>query len=160
MILENELVRSFGAALLMKTIIEWLSALEASFHGVPIVNLCFAQLPAEENDLVADLAGKVQQSFVEILYLDANRINFLDSILGLLNRRPLSHPLARNRRYIDQHPSREEDILAKRLQFRFDQAGTGFTFDRPTQKGLQDRQEGLRLIQRECLHRNAFAQTL
>jgi hypothetical protein len=129
----------------MKTLIEGLSALEACFYGVPVVNSCFAQLPAEQHDLVADLAGKVQQSFIKILYLDANRINFLDRILGLLDRGALG-------RDIDQHSSREEDILAEHLQFRFDQTGTRLAFDRPPQKGLENRQERLRLIQRECLH--------
>jgi len=136
----------------MKTLIERLSALEACFYGVPVVNSCFAQLPAEQNDLVADLAGKVQQSFIEILYLDANRINFLDRILGLLDGGALGHALTRHRRDIDQHPSRKEDVLAEHLKFRFDQTGTRLAFDRPPQKGLENRQERLRLIQRECLH--------
>jgi hypothetical protein len=35
------LVWSFGTALL-KTLIEWLSALEAGFYGVPEVDFCFA----------------------------------------------------------------------------------------------------------------------
>jgi hypothetical protein len=149
---KGDLVRSFRPALLMKALIEGLSALEACFYGVPVVNSCFAQLPAEQHDLVADLAGKVQQSFIKILYLDANRINFLDRILGLLDRGALGHALARHRRDIDQHSSREEDILAEHLQFRFDQTGTRLAFDRPPQKGLENRQERLRLIQRECLH--------
>jgi hypothetical protein len=147
------LVWPFRAALRMKTLIERLSALEASLDRMPVVDLCFAQLPAEQNDLVADLAGKIQQSLIEILYLDANRIDFLDRILGLLDRGPLGHALTRHGRDIHQHPSREEDILAEHLQFRFDQAGTRFAFDRPPQKGFENRQERLRLIQRECLHK-------
>jgi hypothetical protein len=137
----------------MKTLIERLSALEASLYGMPVVDFCFAQLPAEQNDLVADLAGKIQQSLIEVLYLDANRIDFLDRILGLLDRGPLRHALTRHRRDIHQHSSREEDILAEHLQFRFDQTGTRFAFDRPPQKGFENRQERLRLIQRECLHK-------
>jgi len=147
------LVRSFGAALRMETLIERLSALKPSLYRMPVVDFCFAQLPAEQNDLVADLAGKIQQSLIEILYLDANRIDFLDRILGLLDRGPLGHALTRNRRDIHQHPSREEDILAEHLQLRFDQTGTRFAFDRPPQKGFENRQERLRLIQRECLHK-------
>ena len=137
----------------METLIEWLSALEASFYGVPVVNFCFAQLPAEQNDLLPDLAGEIQQSFIEILYLDANRIDFLDRILGLLDRGALGHALTRNRRDIHQHPSGEEDILAEHLQFGFDQTGTRLGIDRPPQKGFENRQERLRLVQRECLHR-------
>ena len=56
------------------------------------------------------------------------------------------------RRDIHQHPSREEDILAEHLQLRFDQTGTRLAFDRPPQKRLENRQERLRLIERECLH--------
>jgi hypothetical protein len=137
----------------MKTLIERLSALEASLYGMPVVDFCFAQLPAEQNDLVADLAGKIQQSLIEVLYLDANRIDFLDRILGLLDRGALGHALTRHRRDIHQHPSREEDILAEHLQLRFDQTGARFAFDRPPQKGFENRQERLRLIQRECLHK-------
>ena len=137
----------------MKTLIERLSTLKAGFYSVPVVNFCFAQLPAEQNDLLADLAWEVEQTFIEIFYLDANRIDFLDRILGLLDRGTLGHALTRNRRDIHQHPSREEDILAEHLQFRFDQTGTRFAFDRPPQKGFENRQERLRLIQRECLHK-------
>jgi hypothetical protein len=137
----------------MKTLIEWLSALEAGFYRVPVVNFCFAQLPAEQNDLVAYLAWKIQQSFIEILYLDTNRINFLDRILGLLDRGTLGHALPRHRCDVHQHPTGEEDILAEHLQFRFDQTGARFAFDRPAQKGFENRQERLRLIQRKCLHK-------
>jgi hypothetical protein len=137
----------------MKTVIERLSALKAGFYGVPVVNSCFAQLPAEQNNLVADLAWKVEQTFIKVLYLDTNRINFLDRILGLLDRGALGHALTRNRGDIHQHPSREEDILTEHLQFRFDQTGTRLAFDRPPQKGFENRQERLRLIERECLHK-------
>jgi len=91
------LIGSFRPALL-KALVETLSALESRFDGMPVINFCFPQLPTEQHDLLSDLAGEIQQAFVEILHLDANRVDFLDCILGLLDRGALgivtTHDLA------------------------------------------------------------------
>jgi hypothetical protein len=60
---EGGLVGPFRAALL-ETLVEGLSALESSLHGMPVINLCFTQLPTEQDDLLADLAWEIQQSFI------------------------------------------------------------------------------------------------
>jgi hypothetical protein len=124
----------------LEAFIEWLSTLKSSLDGVPVVDSCFAQLPTEQNDLLPGLEWEIKQALVEILYLDANRIDFLDCILGLLDGGALGHAFVRYSTDIDQHASGEKDILAEHLQFCFDETGTSLGVNRPPQQGFQDRQ--------------------
>ena len=99
------LVRSFRPAFL-KTFIQALPALESSLYGMPVVDFRFPQLPAEQHDLLSGLKWKIQQPLSEILDLDTDRINFLDRILGLLDRRALSHTFARHGSHVISMPRR------------------------------------------------------
>jgi hypothetical protein len=158
-ICKARLVRSFRPALL-KTFIQGLSALESSLYRMPVVNFRFPQLPAKQHDLLSGLKWEVQQAFVEILYLDTDRINFLDRVLGLLHSRTLPHPFARHGSNINQHAPGEKDILAEQLQFCFGQTGARLGVDCPPQQRLQNRQQRLRLVKRECLHPSDLRLTL
>src|ERR1700723_2627478 len=109
------LVWAFWAAL-EKTLVQRLPALESSLYRVPIVNLCFPQLPTKQNDLIPNLAGEIQQSLIKILNLDTNGVDFLDCILSLLDRGALGHALTRYRSDVNQHAPRKEDVLAEHLQ--------------------------------------------
>src|ERR1700758_1312045 len=62
-----------------------------SFLGaVPVRDRCLAQLPAQQDDLALDFAGKVQQADVEILHLDSDRVNFGEGVFrALLSLSPL-----------------------------------------------------------------------
>jgi hypothetical protein len=153
------LVWSFWPTLL-KTFIERLSALKSSLYGMPVVNFGFPQLPAKQHDLLSGLKWEVQQPFVEILYLDTDRINFLDRILGQLHRRTLTHTFARHGSDINQHAPGEKDVLAEQLQFRFGHTGTRLGVDGPPQQRFQNRQQRLRLVKRECLHPSDLRLTL
>jgi hypothetical protein len=113
------LVGLSGAAFL-KALIERLPALESGVDRMPEIYFAFAELPAEQDHLLPDLAGKIKQSSIEIFYLNANGIDLLNRVLGLLNCGPLGYPLSCHRRDVDQHPSGEEDIFTEHLQFCFD----------------------------------------
>jgi hypothetical protein len=84
----QRLVWSFRAAL-EKTFVERLPALEPSLQGVPKLDLRFAQLPTEQYSLFPKLAGEIQQTLVEIFYLNTDLVDFLDCVLSLLHGSPL-----------------------------------------------------------------------
>ena len=133
------LVWAFGPTF-EKTLIQRLPALESSLYRMPVVNLCFPELPTKENDLIPNLAGEIQQSLIKILNLNTNRVDFLDGILSLLNRGPLGHALTRHSSDINKHAPRKEDVLAEHLQLGFDQAGTRLALNRPPEQGFENGQ--------------------
>jgi len=65
------LVRPLRAAF-EKALIERLPALEAGLYRMPVIDFCFPELPAQQNNLVPQLAWEIQQSLIKIFYLDTN----------------------------------------------------------------------------------------
>src|SRR5262249_50549275 len=58
---------------------------KAFFRPMPVGDIGFAKLPTEQDDLSIDATGKIKQSDVEILKLDAGCIDFCDCVLDLLH---------------------------------------------------------------------------
>ena len=108
----------------MKAFVEGLATLESGFYSVPVVYFCFSQLPTEQDDLVSNLAWEIEEALVEVFYLDADGIDFLNRVLGLLDGGALRHALTSDSRYIHQHAAGKEDVLTEHLEFGFHQIGT------------------------------------
>jgi TatA/E family protein of Tat protein translocase len=128
--------------------------LKTRFHGVPEIDFRFAQLPTKQNGLLPELAGKIEQSFIKVLYLDPDGVDFLNGILGLLHRGALGHAFAGHIGYVDQQATGKEDFLAEHLEVDFQPAGSRLRINRAPQQRFENRQERLRLVQRESLHGN------
>jgi hypothetical protein len=45
-----------------EAVVDGLTALEAGLHGVPVLDRGFARLPAEQDDVILDAAGEVEQA--------------------------------------------------------------------------------------------------
>src|SRR5258708_17478631 len=58
------------------------AAWEAFFLAVPALNHVFALFPAQQDDLIIHLAGKIEQPPVQIFHFDAARGNFHQAVLG------------------------------------------------------------------------------
>jgi TatA/E family protein of Tat protein translocase len=128
--------------------------LKTSFHGVPEVDLRFAQLPTKKNRLLPELAGKIEQAFIKVFYLDTDGVDFLNGILGLLHRGALGHAFAGHIGYVDQQAAGKKDFLAEHLKVSFQPTGSRLGINRPPQQRFENRQERLRLVQGESLHGN------
>src|SRR5579871_1375661 len=74
----------FFLIVLQDSLVNWLPSPKALFHAMPILNLFFAGLPAEEHNLVLYDARKVEEPDIEIFDLYSNRLNLGHSVLGFL----------------------------------------------------------------------------
>ena len=63
-----------------------MAALKTSLYCVPVINFRFSELPAKQHDLISRLVRKVEQALIQIFYLYADGVDFLNRVLGLLNR--------------------------------------------------------------------------
>jgi len=91
---------------------EWLPARESLFDPVPVLDSVLAQVPAKEHGLVTLRVpgGKVDQPLVEILHLDACRLeltheerNLGADLCGLLLE--LAHPFRIEAAAVPGHPA-------------------------------------------------------
>ena len=75
------LIRSLGAG---DALVDGLAAGESFVGAVPVRDGWFAHPPAEQNDAAFHLAGEIEQSDIEILDLDADGVDFGESVFGSL----------------------------------------------------------------------------
>jgi hypothetical protein len=74
--LQTSLIRpAAGACAAAKALIYRLAALKAGFYCMPVFYSGLAHSPAEQHHLAIEVAGKVEQAGVEILYLNADGID-------------------------------------------------------------------------------------
>ena len=59
-------------------LINRLASGESFVSSVPMSDALFAEFPAQQNDFPLHLAGKIEQSHIEILHLHTDRIDFGD----------------------------------------------------------------------------------
>src|SRR5205807_2240534 len=65
-------------------LIDGLAAGEPFFGRMPVGDFLFAKFPAEQENFSFDLAGKIQQSDIDVLDLHSGGVNFSDRIFGAL----------------------------------------------------------------------------
>src|SRR5258708_36239461 len=71
------------------------------FRAVPVRDRSITHFPAEQYDLAFDNEGEIQQADIDIFHLDANGIDFRESILGPLFRLAALRLAASRRNHID-----------------------------------------------------------
>ena len=67
-----------------EALIDGLAPLKPRFNGVPVLNGRLAHLPAQQDDLVVDATRKVEEAGLQILHLNADGIDFGNTLLSFL----------------------------------------------------------------------------
>lgn len=113
---ELRLVRSLRAD---DAFIDGLAAGEAFVGAVPVGDGVFSRPPAEQDDAAFDFAGKIEQADVDIFDLDADGIDFGESVFGALLGLGALGLAAGDGYYIDVSAAVEEDAVIERLHLGF-----------------------------------------
>src|SRR5271163_4334118 len=119
---------------------------------MPVGDFGFTHLPAEQDDLLVDLAGKVQQADVKVLDLDANCVDLFHRILSALNVRVQLGALTPDLANVDMHAARDEAALVQPLQVLIDLLGSMLGFDGALQQRLQHQNQRLSFVKGKELH--------
>src|SRR5271168_1215229 len=134
------LVRLLGLRLSwspLEALVQRLASLKTRLQCMPVCDLRLAHLPAEQNHLLIDLAGKIEQPNVEVLYLHADRVDLFHGILGALDVRVQLGALPPDFADVDMHAAGDENALGQPLQFVVNLLGSLLGLDRALQQRLQ-----------------------
>jgi hypothetical protein len=131
-------------------LIHRLTACKTFLHAVPVRDRFFAAFPAQQNDLALDLAGKIQQPYVEILDLYSDRIDFRKSVFDALRRLHALRLAAGEGHYVEEHSAVQKDTMLHGLQLGIDLLYQLFRRHRRSQQRFQHRKQRLSFIKGEC----------
>src|ERR1700758_1532912 len=101
-------------------LIDRLTSGEYLLDSVPVGDRFFSELPAEQNDLSLDFAGKIEQSDIQVFHLYADGIDFGESIFGALLCLGAFGLTARKRHDIEKHSAVEKDAVLQSLLLGID----------------------------------------
>jgi len=135
--------RGFAAA---EAVVYGLAAFEAGFEGVPVVDGGLAHAPAEEDDLVVEAEGEVEEAGVEVLDLDSDGIDFGD---GLFDAREVGvhfGALADDGGYVDLHAAGEVDAAAQLAKFLLHSLRVLLAREGALEQGLKDGEQRLGFV--------------
>jgi len=108
-----------------------------------------AHLPAEQNDAAFHLAREIEQANVEVFYLDADGIDFSESIFGPLFGLGALGLAAGNGYHVNVRAAVQKDAVIERLHFGLNFFHQLFAADGIAQQGFKNRQKGVSFIERE-----------
>jgi len=114
---------------------------------VPVLDGWLAQLPAQQEDLALHLAGKIEQSDVEVFHLHAGGVNFGDGILDAPNRLLALRLAPRQMDDIQQRAAAEKNPVRRLLQLGVHVFNQLLAVDRLPEQRFQNRQEHLRFVE-------------
>jgi hypothetical protein len=116
------------------------------FDSMPVRDSFLPQLPAQENLLPLDLAGKIQQSYTEILHLHSHGIDFGKRIFGtLLGAGPFTFS-PRQWKNLEKHPAIQENAVMQGLHLGIDLVHQFLGLDRRAQQGFKNWQQSVRFV--------------
>jgi hypothetical protein len=140
------LIRFFGAG---DSIVDQLTSGKSFLRAMPMCDGFLAELPAQQDDLSIDFAGKIKQADVEILDLNADRIDLGEGIFGALLGLGALGFAPCDGDNIDVGSAVEKDAMGERLLFSlnfFDQILGG---DRSAQQRFEHGQKRMRFVESE-----------
>jgi hypothetical protein len=132
--------------------IDRLPPLKARVYGVPVFDRRLTHPPAKQNHFIFNATGKVEQAGIEILHLDADRVNFGDALANLPQMFFHCGALPGDLRGIHPHSAREIDLLGQTVQFGLDGLGGTPALDGSLEQGLEHWEQGLRFVECEGFH--------
>ena len=114
---------------------------------MPMADGRFAQLPAQQDGAVFNLAGKIEQADIQIFHLHAGGINLGERIFYGLHRFVALALAATQRNDIDHRSAIDEDALAHLLQLSLEGNDGLLALHSAAQQRLQHWNQRLRFLQ-------------
>jgi hypothetical protein len=155
-----ELVGSFGAR---NAFVDGLTARKSFFRAVPVGDGVLAHLPAQQDHAAFDFTGEIKQADIQIFDLNADGVDFGESIFGALFGLGALGLAAGDGNHVDAGSAVEEDALIERLHLRLDFLDEVLAADRRSQQRFQHREQGLSFVESEgavghegCCYFSAF----
>lgn len=108
----QSLVHSFGPR---DPLVNRLAPGKAFLHAMPMGNRFLAKLPAEQDGLSFDLAGKIEQPDIKILDLHSDGIDFGERIFEVLFGFYPFGLAAGQRENVEKHSTIQENAVMQRL---------------------------------------------
>src|SRR5262249_9468052 len=109
-------IRLFPLLPAQDALVDRLAALEAFFLAMPKPDLLFSQLPAEKHDLFPHDAGKIQQAYIEVFDLHADRVDLGKRVLRVLKDLVALVAASGEGGNIERHASAHQSSLTQRLK--------------------------------------------
>src|SRR6202140_4797988 len=123
-----------------------LSPGESFLRAVPMRDGLLSQLPAQENDLAFDFAGKIEQANVNVFHLHPDGVDLGQRIFGALFRLDALRLAPSQRDHIEKRPTIQKKSMAESLLLGLNLFDNFLARDRSPQQRLEHRQQRLRFF--------------
>jgi len=133
-------------------IVDRLAASEALFGSVPMGDGRLAQFPAEQDDLIVDLAGEIEEADVDVLDLNADGIDLVEGVADALDGFLALGATQSDLLDLDESAAGKKDALVKLGKFAVDFLDELLAIDGLAKQALENGQQRVGFLETEGLH--------